>query len=94
MTQKDEATANQDETKGIAQLIDRLVMRFPQLSASTVEEAVSGAHRQFDDARVRDFVPLLVEHEALNTLRDLAGKADLADRRDTEAPELALDSRS
>lgn len=66
-----------DETKAICQLIERLVMRFPQVAATTVEETVSAAHREFMDAPVRDFVPLLVEHDVLTRLKELAGQADL-----------------
>lgn len=67
----------EDETKAISQLVERLVMRFPQLPARTVEETVSVAHREFKHAPVRDFVPLLVEHDVLIELKELAGEADL-----------------
>ena len=63
----------EDETKAISQLIERLVVRFPQIPARKVEETVSAAHREFKHAPVRDFVPLLVEHDVLTKLKELAG---------------------
>ena len=38
---------------------------------------MSSAHQAFVDARVRGLVPLLVEHDVLIRLKDLAGQADL-----------------
>ena len=79
-----------DEAKAISQLIERLVMRFPQVPATAVEETVSAAHGAFAQARVRDFVPLLVEHDVLITLKELAGQADLGTAsEETERPEVA-----
>lgn len=68
---------HEEETRAIGQLIERLVMRFPQVAAETVQEVVEGAHVQFGGARIRSFVPLLVEHDAVTRLRTLAGEADL-----------------
>ena len=81
----------EEESKAISQLIERLVLRFPQIPARTVEETVSGAHREFDDAPVRAFVPLLVEHDVLIRIKELGGQADLgmAGRGD-ERREVAL----
>lgn len=68
----------QDELRVIYRLVERLVMRFPQLPATTVEEQVRSAHQAFEGAPLRDFVPLLVEHDVLGALKVLAGRADLS----------------
>lgn len=43
---------------------DRLVQRFPDISRSVIEEAVWQEHKALEGGRVRDFVPILVEHAA------------------------------
>lgn len=66
----------EEELRAIAHLTERLVMRFPQVSAQTVEKLVAATHREYDRARIRTFVPLLVEHDAVVQLRERAGRAD------------------
>jgi hypothetical protein len=82
--------SEEEEARAISQLIERLVVRFPQLPARSVEETVSSAHQAFAGARVRNFVPLLVEHDVLIQLKDLAGTADLAARQRAVTPHRAL----
>lgn len=65
----------QEESRLIRQLIERLVMRFPQLPAKTVEKEVRSVHHGFQGAPLRDFVPLLVEHDVVISLKVLAGRA-------------------
>jgi hypothetical protein len=67
----------EEEAKAITRLIERLVVRFPQVPTRRVEETVFSAHQAFAGARVRGFVPLLVEHDVLIQLKGLAGPADL-----------------
>jgi len=57
-----------NETRALADMIDRLTSRFPLHSRATVAEIVSQAHRGYDDSGVRDFIPLLVEREARREL--------------------------
>ncbi len=80
----------EEEAKVISRLIERLVVRFPQFPAGTVEETVSSAHQAFEGARVRVFVPLLVEHDALIQLKELARQADLVARQGAGTPHPAL----
>jgi 3-deoxy-D-manno-octulosonic-acid transferase len=63
------------EAEAISRLVERLVARFPQVPPLTVQRSVSSAHRAFDGARVRLFVPLLVEHDATAQLKALAQQA-------------------
>lgn len=98
MTEEDEANFKEDDAKvrddeahAIRQLIERLVMRFPQVPARTVEETVSATHQEFEQARVRAFVPLLIEHDVLIELKEVAGRADLdMASEETERPGAAL----
>ncbi|MFD6399053.1 three-helix bundle dimerization domain-containing protein [Nocardia sp. NPDC060249] len=53
-----------NESVQIDQVIERLVVRFPAESPAAVELLVRRIHERFADARVRDFVPLLVEKAA------------------------------
>jgi hypothetical protein len=53
-----------DEDKAIADVIERLQARFPQTAEIEIDGAVRDAQRSFERARVRDFVPVLVEREA------------------------------
>ncbi|MFF5030450.1 three-helix bundle dimerization domain-containing protein [Nocardia salmonicida] len=48
----------------IDQVIERLIARFPAESPAAIELLVRRIHERFADARVRDFVPLLVEKAA------------------------------
>jgi hypothetical protein len=58
-----------EEMRHVAALVDRLVARFPQVPADAIAAAVSSAHGQLVDAPIRDFVPVLVEREVLDSLR-------------------------
>jgi hypothetical protein len=78
--------SEEEEARAISQLIVRLVLRFPQLPARLVEEMVSSAHQSFAGARVRNFIPLLVEHDVLIQLKDLAAQAHLVARQGTGTP--------
>ncbi|WP_460720045.1 three-helix bundle dimerization domain-containing protein [Nocardia heshunensis] len=57
----------------ITTLIQPLIDRFPALGNDTISGIVSEVHRRFDDRPVRDFVPLLVEREALRRLSATGG---------------------
>jgi hypothetical protein len=58
------------EHDAIAQVKNRLRSRYPDLAPERVGATVDGAYRRFDRSRVRTFVPVLVEHEALEELAD------------------------
>lgn len=46
----------------------RLIQRFPNLEPGVVEDLIEATLHRFDDCRIRDFVPLLVERAAMRTL--------------------------
>ena len=50
-------------------VVDRLVARFPTLERDHVARVVQEEHDRLGKARVRDFIPVLVEHAATERLR-------------------------
>lgn len=48
----------------VAAVQERLMAKYSWLSSEHVLAVVQGAHAQFVDCRVREFVPLLVERRA------------------------------
>jgi hypothetical protein len=61
-----EADASDDD---VDLVIDRLAARFPTLERDHVERVVQEEHDRLGEARVRDFIPVLVEHAATERLR-------------------------
>ncbi|WP_054812649.1 three-helix bundle dimerization domain-containing protein [Nocardia arizonensis] len=57
-----------DEETQIRQVIERLANRYPDVGPGTIERTVADARAKFADAKVRDFVPLLVNKRAKQTL--------------------------
>ncbi|MFF2487399.1 three-helix bundle dimerization domain-containing protein [Microbacterium sp. NPDC058062] len=53
-----------DEDQALSDVVDRLEERFPSRDRSEIERAVAEARSHFERAKVRDFVPVLVEREA------------------------------
>lgn len=62
-----------EEDRLIGQVVDRLLAGFPQVPQDTVHEMVGSVHHRFDDAPIRDFVPLFVERHTKEKLASLAG---------------------
>lgn len=58
-----------EELRAIEALAQRMVERFTELPAQTVIDVVVEAYARFADARFRDFVPVLVEHDVVDRLR-------------------------
>lgn len=61
------------ESEIVALVAARLKERLPHVSPQRVEEVVVAAVGRYRDSRVRDFLPVLVEREALRTLRAASG---------------------
>lgn len=53
-----------DHESYVEEIVERLEERFPRRPAGEVRQAVSEAVRRFERARVKDFIPVLVEREA------------------------------
>ena len=84
MSEETAASPARDERVAIEHAIDRLAERFPTVDRARVEQIVDEELHRLDGGRVRDFIPVLVEHEAKERLRAFlekrAGKVALAKR--------------
>jgi hypothetical protein len=76
MSDADGHADDRNEAQAIDEVAERLADRFPTLERSHVEEIVQDEWRRLDDGRVRDFVPVLVEHDARGRLRKESRKAE------------------
>jgi hypothetical protein len=59
----------EDEDRAVAHVIDRLAERFPRVSRSSIERAVHQEREALAGNRVRDYIPVLIEHGAKEQLR-------------------------
>ena len=57
-----------EELRALDGVVDRLAEKFPDMSRDQIEDVVQQEHRSLDTGRVRDFIPLLVEHAARDRL--------------------------
>ena len=60
--------ATPDETRMLLQISARLRSRFPEAEPDRLRRAVETAFHELDGARIRDFVEILVEREAVSSL--------------------------
>ncbi|AUG29809.1 hypothetical protein JVX92_02135 [Microbacterium hominis] len=58
------STQPADPEAVIQEIVERLEVRFPNAPASAVRAAVEEARDHFSRARVKDFLPVLIEREA------------------------------
>lgn len=56
----------------MSDLMKRMRERFPEVGTEDVDELVVSLHHQFDGRPIRDFVPVLVERDAVTRLRQAA----------------------
>jgi hypothetical protein len=59
------------EQDAVAALTVRLQRLFTDVPPQRVADLVERAHHRFDDSRIRQFIPLLVEHAVRDDLKDL-----------------------
>lgn len=57
-----------EELRALAHVVDRLVDKYPAVPREDIEDIVHQEHRLLDTGRVRDYVPILVEHAAKDRL--------------------------
>jgi ribosomal protein L12E/L44/L45/RPP1/RPP2 len=60
------------ESNAIASVTESLIKRFPEVSADRIRSVVEEVAQEFEDARIRDFVPVLMHHEARDRIVSLA----------------------
>lgn len=58
-----------NEEVAMREIVDRLSEKYPQLPRARVSEVVADVLGSMQDAKVRDFVPVLVEREAKQRLK-------------------------
>jgi hypothetical protein len=58
-----------EERQSLDHLVNRLQERFPAVPEQKIRATVEAAHTQFDQARIRSFIPVLVEHDATDALK-------------------------
>ncbi|WP_189715177.1 three-helix bundle dimerization domain-containing protein [Streptomyces phaeofaciens] len=58
------SVTRQDELDALQDLVGRLRLAYGSADAATVEAAVLDAYEMFKEARIRAFVPILVERRA------------------------------
>jgi hypothetical protein len=58
--------------KAISEIVERLSARFPDQPESTVREIVTQSYDELADAKVKDFVEVLVEKQAKKRLKALS----------------------
>ena len=59
----------EEEGRAVDEVVDRLAKRFPDVPRDRVAAIVGEEHLVLEGNRIRDFVPVLVEHEARDRLR-------------------------
>ncbi|KSU78723.1 hypothetical protein GA0061083_0569 [Pseudarthrobacter enclensis] len=60
-----------EEVRAMSAVVDRLAAKHPDVARRVIEDVVQDEHRSLDAGRLRDFVPVLVEHAARDRLRTL-----------------------
>jgi len=69
----------EEPDRELAQVIDQLSRRFPHLSERWLHEVARTVHERFRDAPVRTFVPLLIEHQVVGTIRRTSAAVSAAE---------------
>ncbi|MEV0708631.1 three-helix bundle dimerization domain-containing protein [Nocardia aurea] len=70
-----------NELLQVEQVIERLITRYPSFPPADIELIVRTVHKRFADVRIHDFVPLLVEKAARQSISDRLA-APIGDSRD------------
>jgi hypothetical protein len=58
-----------DERVLVDRIPERLAAHFPEIARERIAEVVEEEYRRFDGRPIRDFVPVLTEHQARDRLR-------------------------
>jgi hypothetical protein len=65
-----------DEQARLAEVIERLAVGYPGLPATTIAQVVNDVHARFSGARLREYIPMLVERGARAALGRLKLMSD------------------
>jgi hypothetical protein len=69
----------ENEDVAIEHVVDRLTSQFPSVSPDLIEAKVDDVHASFDQAPIRDFVPVIVEHDVREQLREAGNDPEPAE---------------
>ena len=58
-----------EEDLAVEHAAERLAERYPEVPRQRIDELVERHYEQFDGAPVRDFVPVLIEHDVKQVLK-------------------------
>ena len=75
-----------DEDRVMEKVIDRLSGQFPSLTRDHVQQIVDEEFARLEVGRIRDFVPVLVEHAAKERLRNEAEPVSIPADESAVAP--------
>ena len=64
----DAVESTSDESRALAELVDRLVAQFPEVPSDSVRAIVNASWEEFTGRPIRDFVPVLAERTARHRL--------------------------
>ncbi|WAH95890.1 three-helix bundle dimerization domain-containing protein [Arthrobacter sp. MMS18-M83] len=67
-----------DEARALVAVINHLAERFPDIPRSVIQNAVAEEHSSLSSGRIRDYVPVLVEHAVKNRLTKVAADIRLS----------------
>jgi hypothetical protein len=85
----------EEEARAVDQVVDRLAARFPDVSRDRVAAVVGEEHVELEGNPIRDFVPVLVEHEARERLRgEGATPTSIVTEADASSPPSGPGSRA
>ena len=72
----------ENEDAAVEHVVERLTEAFPSVPSQVVADTVTDIHDEFADAPVRDFVPVIVEHDAKEKLREIASEDEKLDAQE------------
>lgn len=64
----DERQRASEEDIAVEHAAERLAERYPDVPRDRIDQLVEKHHEEFDGAPVRDFVPVLIEHDVKQEL--------------------------
>ncbi|WP_448006882.1 three-helix bundle dimerization domain-containing protein [Agromyces bauzanensis] len=63
------------ESEQLAAAVDRLVERFPSASLEEIRALVEYERSRLEGSRIRDYLPVLIEHSVRDRLREIGHEA-------------------
>lgn len=61
----------ENEDAAVEHVVEILTAQFPDVPEDVVQETVDDLHASFEGAPVRDYIPVIIEHDAKEQLRSV-----------------------